>query len=178
MPPSFGVNNPFAPKFPRIRYLLWFEVCHRISTNLRGHKYSCSGSYFSPNLACSNGSSFHATNPKLLELLLIHGVFKLCWRFWSCCCSSKGISFFSPSGIILISCFLSFLHIVVLLFLKPRFICPLQELRSHLTIVVDDKPGFTFLGPMGNPDPIEMINFETSRIPFKHASFEGPISRP
>jgi hypothetical protein len=23
---------------------------------------------------------------------------------------------------------------------------------------------------MGNPDPIEMINFETSRIPFKHAS--------
>jgi hypothetical protein len=28
----------------------------------------------------------------------------------------------------------------------------------------------TFLGPMGNPDPIEMINFETDRIPFKHAS--------
>jgi hypothetical protein len=37
----------------------------------------------------------------------------------------------------------------------------LQELRSHLTIPVDDKPGLTILGPMGDIDPIEMVNFET-----------------
>jgi hypothetical protein len=65
IPPSFGVNNLSAPKFPWIRYLPWFEVSHWISTNLRGHKYNCPGSYFSSNLACSHRSRFQATNPKL-----------------------------------------------------------------------------------------------------------------
>jgi hypothetical protein len=29
--------------------------------------------------------------------------------------------------------------------------------------------GLTFLGPTGDTNPIEMINFETGRTPFKHA---------
>jgi hypothetical protein len=36
-------------------------------------------------------------------------------------------------------------------FLKPRFICLLQELRSHLTIPSADKPGLTFLGLISKP---------------------------
>jgi hypothetical protein len=37
----------------------------------------------------------------------------------------------------------------------------LQELRSNFVIPVNDKPGLAFLGPMGDVDPTEMINFET-----------------
>jgi hypothetical protein len=48
----------------------------------------------------------------------------------------------------------------------------LQELRSNTIIPVDDKPGLAFLGPMGDIDPTEMINFETGRIPFKYASLD------
>jgi hypothetical protein len=62
------------------------------------------------------------------------------------------------------------LHTIVLLYPEAQIHLSLQELRSHLTIPVDDKPGLTFLGPMGDTDPIEMINFETGKIPFKHAS--------
>jgi hypothetical protein len=59
-----------------------------------------------------------------------------------------------------------------LLCLKFRFISFSQELRSNLTIPVDDKHGLVCLGPMGDSDPNEMINFETSRIPFKNASLD------
>jgi hypothetical protein len=53
----------------------------------------------------------------------------------------------------------------------PRFIWFfLQELRSNLTIPIDDKPGLTFLGPMGDADPTEMINLEIGQIPSKNAS--------
>jgi hypothetical protein len=53
----------------------------------------------------------------------------------------------------------------------PRFIrFFLQKLRSNLTIPIDDKLGLTFIGPIGDVDPNEMINLETGRIPFKHAS--------
>jgi hypothetical protein len=37
----------------------------------------------------------------------------------------------------------------------------LQALRSNLIIPIDDKPGLAFLGPIGDTDPTEMINFET-----------------
>ena len=32
---------------------------------------------------------------------------------------------------------------------------------------MDNNPGCICLDPMGNPDPIDLINLETSRIPFK-----------
>jgi hypothetical protein len=54
--------------------------------------------------------------------------------------------------------------------LKPGFYLFLQELRSNLIIPVHGKPELAFLRPMGDVDPIEMIKFETGRIPFKHAS--------
>jgi hypothetical protein len=42
-----------------------------------------------------------------------------------------------------------------------------QNLRHNLTIPINDKPGFIYLGPMGDPDPSYLINSETNRIPFK-----------
>jgi hypothetical protein len=68
---------------------------------------------------------------------------------------------------------LFFFKVAALLRLKSRFLLlNFQELRSNLTIPVVDKPRLVFLGPMGDVDPTEMINFETSRIPFKHASLD------
>jgi len=34
-------------------------------------------------------------------------------------------------------------------------------------MAMEDKPGLYCLGPMGDPDPIDFINMETGRIPFK-----------
>jgi hypothetical protein len=66
-----------------------------------------------------------------------------------------------------------FLNAAALLCLKFRFFYLfIQELRSNLTIPVDDKPKLVFLGSMGDVDPTEMIDFETNRIPFKHASLD------
>ena len=48
----------------------------------------------------------------------------------------------------------------------------LQELRKHIIIPLSDKPVVAFLGPMGDPDPTELINLETDRIPFRHASMK------
>jgi hypothetical protein len=165
--PSFGVNNLFAPKFPRIRYLPWFEIGHRISTNLRGHKYNSPSSFFSPSFVRFNGSNPQMANPKLSELLLIHGILKLKWRFWLYSCTSEG--FFPPAFFQSLASILLWI-LLPLSTLKLRFIiCLFQLLRTHLTTPVDDKPGFTFLWPMGDADPTEMINLETNRIPFKHA---------
>jgi hypothetical protein len=73
-----------------------------------------------------------------------------------------------PQVFLLPSCF----YFLMLLpcFAKVLLYLFFQELRSNLIIPIDDKPGLAFLGPMGDVDPTEIINFKTSRIPFKHAS--------
>jgi len=39
------------------------------------------------------------------------------------------------------------------------------------TIIPTDQPHFQCLGPLGNPDPTDLINAETNRIPFKAENF-------
>jgi hypothetical protein len=57
-------------------------------------------------------------------------------------------------------------------FLNLGFQFFFQELRSNLTILVYDNLGVVFLGPMGDPDPSEIMDFETGKIPFKNASLD------
>jgi hypothetical protein len=59
-------------------------------------------------------------------------------------------------------CFLAFLSSLYFCLKFQIFLhLSLQELRSNFVIPVNDKPGLAFLGPMGDVDPTEMINFET-----------------
>jgi hypothetical protein len=44
-----------------------------------------------------------------------------------------------------------------------------QEQHSHS---ISDQPGMILLGPMANPDPIDFINLETNRIPFRTARMD------
>ena len=43
-------------------------------------------------------------------------------------------------------------------------------MRDRITIAMEDKPGLFCLGPMGDPDPTDLINFEAGRIPFKYSN--------
>lgn len=47
-----------------------------------------------------------------------------------------------------------------------------QELRNRITIPMSNNLGFIGLGPMGNPNPMDLINLETNRIPFKLATMD------
>ena len=44
--------------------------------------------------------------------------------------------------------------------------------RHRITIHLTGNPGLVYLGPMGNPDPTELINLETHRIPFKQSTMD------
>ena len=38
-------------------------------------------------------------------------------------------------------------------------------------VIPTDQPHFQYLGPLGNPDPTDLINAETNRIPFRAENF-------
>jgi hypothetical protein len=45
-----------------------------------------------------------------------------------------------------------------------------QELRNSL-VIPTNQPPLHCLGPMGDPDPTDLINAEANRIPFKAQNF-------
>nr|TKW22670.1 hypothetical protein SEVIR_4G243600v2 [Setaria viridis] len=45
-----------------------------------------------------------------------------------------------------------------------------ETIKHQITIRLSEALGLICLGPMGNPDPTDMINLETHRIPFKQSS--------
>ena len=59
-----------------------------------------------------------------------------------------------------------FLHLLT----SALFSSSSQNLRNNVIIPLADQSGMACLGPMGNPDPIDIINLETSRIPFKSSN--------
>ena len=44
-------------------------------------------------------------------------------------------------------------------------------MRNRIIIAMEDQPGAYCLGPMGNPNPTDLIILETNRISFKNVTF-------
>jgi hypothetical protein len=77
-------------------------------------------------------------------------------------------SFITFTSILLVPC--EFLQLV---FFPTSFILLIfqtQELRNTL-VIPTNQPPLHCLGPMGDPDPTDLINAEANRIPFKAQNF-------